>query len=85
MGKLMQRQTWIWSSTINGSLLACLFAFDWEDDGFASSRSMGIRGYHAFFSLLLNKIAKNEAEAQIFSFTNAKKCLLIDTPCLKDI
>jgi hypothetical protein len=42
IGKLMQRQTWIWSYTFNGSLPACLFAFDWDNVGFACSRSMGI-------------------------------------------
>jgi hypothetical protein len=42
IGKLMQWQEWIWSCTINGSLSACQVAFDWDDDGFACSKTMEI-------------------------------------------
>jgi hypothetical protein len=38
----MQWQAWIWSCSVNGSFSACQFAFDWDNDGFACSSSMGI-------------------------------------------
>jgi hypothetical protein len=40
MGKLMQWQAWIWSCAVNGSLSACRFAFDWDDDGFSCSNTV---------------------------------------------
>jgi hypothetical protein len=42
MGKLMQWQAWIWSCIVNGLLSACSFAFDWDADGFACSKTMGM-------------------------------------------
>jgi hypothetical protein len=41
-GKLMQWQAWIWSCSVDGSLSACRFVFDRDDDGFACSNTMGI-------------------------------------------
>jgi hypothetical protein len=32
MGKLMQWQAWTLSCSIDGSLLECQFAFNWDDD-----------------------------------------------------
>jgi hypothetical protein len=63
MGKLTQWQAWIHSCSVDGLLSACLFAFDWDDDGFSCSRSMGISNlslslsheYHHQDSLELTK------------------------------
>jgi hypothetical protein len=38
----MHWQAWIWSCTVDRLLLACQFAFNWDDDGFACSNTMGI-------------------------------------------
>jgi hypothetical protein len=59
----MQWQAWIRSCSVDRLLSACLFAFDWDDDGFACSRSMGISNlslslshdYHHAYSLQLTK------------------------------
>jgi hypothetical protein len=42
IGKLMQRQAWIWSCSVDDMLSECGLAFDWDDDGFACSNTMGI-------------------------------------------
>jgi hypothetical protein len=42
MGKPMQWQAWILSCSVNRFLSECLFAFDWDNDGFACSKTMGI-------------------------------------------
>jgi hypothetical protein len=38
----MQWQAWIWSCTVDHLLSACRFAFDWDDDGFACSKTMEV-------------------------------------------
>jgi hypothetical protein len=42
MGKLMQWQAWIWSCSVDDLLSECRFAFNWDNDGFACSKTMGI-------------------------------------------
>jgi hypothetical protein len=46
----MQWQAWIRSCSVNGSLSACWFAFDWYDDGFSCSNTVAKWNLSLFLS-----------------------------------